>query len=127
MGRQMIARGVIVGMLTMCSSLQAMAGQKPPQATTPASTWTPPRTPDGQPDIQGTLGELRHTPLEAPSEADAARLSALAVWFPGIDAPKRTILGPNPALEFNDTAPKRTARRRSLVVDSTRRAGACPP
>ncbi len=117
MRRQMIARGLIVGVLTMCSSLQAVAGQKPPQAPTPATNWSPPRTPDGQPDIQGTWVNFDSTPLEAPSEADAARLSALALWFPGIDAPKRTILGPNPALEFNDTAPQRTARRRSLVVD----------
>ena len=60
-----------------------------------------PRTPDGQPDLQGIWVNFDSTPLEAPSPEDAARLKALAGWFPGIDAPKRTIQGPNPSPEFS--------------------------
>jgi hypothetical protein len=33
-----------------------------------AQTWTPPRTPDGQPDIQGYWTNLTFTPLERPRE-----------------------------------------------------------
>ena len=76
-----------------------------------------PRTPDGQPDLQGIWVNFDSTPLEAPSPEDAARLKALAGWFPGIDAPKRTIQGPNPSPEFSDTNVKRSAPRRSIVVD----------
>ena len=76
-----------------------------------------PRMPDGQPDLQGTWLNFDSTPLEAPSPEDAARLKALAEWFPGIDAPKRQIQGPNPSPEFSDTNVKRTAPRRSIVVD----------
>jgi hypothetical protein len=76
-----------------------------------------PRTPDGQPDLQGIWVNFDSTPLEAPSPEDAARLKALAGWFPGIDAPKRTIQGPNPSPEFADTNVKRSERRRSIVVD----------
>lgn len=115
MSRRMMVQGVVSGLLAMGWPLLAGAGQRP--ATTPATHWTAPRTPDGQPDIQGTWVNFDSTPLEAASEADAARLAALAVWFPGIDAPKRNILGPNPAPEFGDTAAKRTTTRRSLVVD----------
>jgi hypothetical protein len=33
-----------------------------------AKTWTPPRTPDGQPDLQGTWNNSTITPLERPTE-----------------------------------------------------------
>jgi len=97
-----------------------LAAQSPRVATNqPDSAHTSARTPDGQPDLQGTWINFDSTPLEAPSSEDATRLKALAVWFPGIDAPggKRQILGPNPAPEFSDTSAKRSAPRSSLVVD----------
>src|SRR5262245_16925630 len=95
------------------------AGGQSPTAGTSRTSSSPdvPRTRDGQPDLQGIWINFDSTPLEAPSEEDAVRLKALAGWFPGIDAPKRTIGGPNPSPEFSDTNVKRTPRRRSIVVD----------
>jgi hypothetical protein len=57
----------------------AVAGQGQPSATksTPgAKPWTPPRTPDGKPDLQGIWTNATLTPLERPKEfADKAVLS----------------------------------------------------
>jgi hypothetical protein len=119
MNRWLFVRVCALSALVLALLPIGLAGQSA-VGTKPSSTgWTPARTPDGQPDIQGTWVNFDSTPLEAPGEDDAARLAALAVWFPGVDAPrgKRNILGPNPSPEFNDTAAKRTASRRSLVVD----------
>ena len=47
------------------------AGQTSPaaaKAKASAKTWTPPRTPDGQPDLQGFWNNSTLTPLERPSE-----------------------------------------------------------
>src|ERR1700682_5810289 len=45
-----------------------LAGQTPPAAakTNPAAHWTPPRTPDGKPDLQGIWTNAALTPLERP-------------------------------------------------------------
>jgi hypothetical protein len=39
-----------------------------PSATEPARNWTQPRTPDGQPDIQGYWTSLSFTPMERPAK-----------------------------------------------------------
>jgi len=39
-----------------------------PAAATPSATWTSPRTPDGQPDLQGVWDYRTATPLERPKE-----------------------------------------------------------
>src|ERR1700688_4794649 len=47
------------------------AGQSSPaaaKAKASAKTWTPPRTPDGQPDLQGFWNNSTLTPLERPKE-----------------------------------------------------------
>ena len=45
-----------------------VAGQAPSPAAQAAKTWTPPRTPDGQPEIQGVWTNSTLTPLERPAE-----------------------------------------------------------
>ena len=48
----------------------SMAGQAPARTARPASTakpWTPPRTPDGQPDLQGFWTNITITPLQRPA------------------------------------------------------------
>jgi hypothetical protein len=47
----------------------SMAGQAPSSAAKPiAAKWTPPRTPDGQPDLQGIWTNATLTPLERPAQ-----------------------------------------------------------
>ena len=43
-----------------------VAGQAPSGAAKKAKTWTAPRTPDGQPDLQGFWTNASYTPLERP-------------------------------------------------------------
>jgi hypothetical protein len=107
----------VVAALVTASPIQA-GGQSPAAGTSRTSSSSDvPRTRDGHPDLQGIWINFDSTPLEAPGPEDAARLKALAGWFPGIDAPKRTIGGPNPSPAFSDTNVKRSERRRSIVVD----------
>ena len=110
---------VVAVVAAMTLNTVAAGAQSPAGASNPSSRGDVPRTPDGQPDLQGIWVNFDSTPLEAPSDDDPARLKALATWFPGIDAPKgkRQIQGPNPSPEFNDNSVKRITPRRSIVVD----------
>ena len=92
-----------------------------------AGGWTPPRTPDGQPDIQGIWTNYDGTPFEAPSQADIERLAPLAHWFPGTNDPDRLRsaaarprdIDISDRIGFADGphAALRNESRRSMVVD----------
>ena len=68
-----------------------------------AQKWTPGRTPDGQPDIQGTWINFDSTPFEAVTGAPAPT--------PGTNP------NINPASEFADHSHKVSQRRTAMVVD----------
>lgn len=86
-------------------------------AQEPERSWSPPRTPDGHPDIRGTWTNFDNTPLEAPSAEAWKDLDALALWFPGVNSPGGRLTGPNPPPGFDETAAKKSAARRSMVID----------
>jgi len=86
--------------------------------------WAPPRTSDGQPDIQGVWTNFDRTPFEAPSEVDLQRLAPLAKWFPGSNEPQPPPppVDPNVVREVSGFADgpgsaPRNRLRRSMVVD----------
>ena len=68
-----------------------------------AQQWTPGRTPDGQPDIEGTWLNFDSTPFEAPAAQPAPGST------PGANV--------GPAAEFADHNHQVSTRRRSMVVD----------
>lgn len=74
MSRRSIAIGILgltVAILPSVAQTRSAASQKPAR-----KSWTPARTPDGQPDLQGTWTNPTITPFERPQElADKATLS----------------------------------------------------
>jgi hypothetical protein len=72
------------------------------------SRWEQPRTPDGQPDLQGIWTNYTSTPFEVFAEGDQPDLYA--------GDPDRTAQGTGPGF-LNDTSGRQLARGRSLVVD----------
>ena len=125
----MTRRIVIVGLgaaafaMSVARTLPAAA-----QTTTgaaPAAGWTIGKTPDGQPDIQGTWLFFDQTPLEKPGGIPTRRRPGETTENAGSSdqlqrtaAARRVATGGNAANEFYNEGPivSRSARRQSLVV-----------
>lgn len=73
-----------------------------------ATDWTGPRTPDGQPDIQGTWTNYTSTPFEVFDESDNPALYS--------GDPDGTGRGTGPGF-LNDSFERKLSKGRSLVVD----------
>jgi hypothetical protein len=94
---RVLAAAALAGLVSL-TSISAQSPQK----------WQPGRTPDGQPDIQGTWLNFDSTPFESPAADPNARPSA---------AQAQSTSNINPAPEFADHTHKTSDRRRSMVVD----------
>ena len=95
----------------LVSACVRVAGHDQPTETNsaePATKWTPPRTPDGQPDIQGIWTNYTNTPFEVFDEKDQ----------PGLYSgdPDGTGRGTGPGF-INDSFERKLSKGRSLVVD----------
>jgi hypothetical protein len=82
-------------------ALVAAAGQ--------GQTWTPPRTPDGQPDLQGIWTNYTSTPFEVPDKSDKP-----AFYAGDLDG---TGKGTGPDAFLTDSSDRQLTKRTSLVVD----------
>ena len=77
--RSLVSTAALAAMVAAATSVVLLAqapaaGQTPsssPQATTAGRTWTPPRTPDGKPNLQGIWSDNTLTPLERPKKLGA--------------------------------------------------------
>jgi hypothetical protein len=98
-----IAVAVVVVSLAAAPA-QGQASQTQGAKSTGSKSWAPARTPDGQPDIQGTWVNFDSTPFEAPDSAPPPRPAAPS---PGI----------NPPSHWADHDSPTSERRRSMVVD----------
>jgi hypothetical protein len=60
----------------VCLGVAPLSAQAPARSAKPARTWTPPKTPWGDPDLSGTYTDKyeQRTPLERPSELAGRRI-----------------------------------------------------
>ena len=98
-----VATAIVVALVTA-------AGQDQKTGTTadaPAKNWTLPRTPDGQPDLQGIWTNYTSTPFEVPDKSDRPEFYA-----GDLDGTGR---GTGPGF-LNDLSDRKLTKNSSLVV-----------
>jgi hypothetical protein len=59
---------VLVVMIWLVPSTVPVLGQNRPASSAPAKAWTPPKTPSGDPDLQGTWTSTTTAPFERPAQ-----------------------------------------------------------
>ena len=103
---------LVLATLLAVLALVAAAAQQPsaPASTSQAAkNWTPTRTPDGQPDLQGIWTNYTSTPFEVPDKSDTPD-----VYAGDLDGSGR---GTGPSSFLTDTSGRQLTKARSLVVD----------
>jgi hypothetical protein len=105
------ASSLVLGIAVATLLSDRVSGQAPTAAAkaTAGARWTPPRTPDGQPDIQGIWTNYDNTPFETFSSSDKPNLYA--------GDPEGTGRGTGPSSFPVDVTGRKLTPRRSLVVD----------
>lgn len=104
----------------------AAEAQNAPKKIAPAKSWTPTRTPDGQPDLQGTWVNATITPFERPaqlsgkqtlSDQEAAQLEQQAAANRVDRPPREGDVGNYNQAWFDSGTKVVKTRQASLVVD----------
>jgi hypothetical protein len=122
-------RSVSVGVMAVAIA-GVTAQSSPGQAAASKKNWTPPRTADGQPDLQGVWNNATITPLERPAElagkaffteAEAAAYEKQVVENANVDR-RRSDVATDVALAYNEAWWDRGTKvvktlRTSLIVD----------
>ena len=124
------ALAIVTGVLSLAPT--ADAGQSANATSQAAKTWTPPRTPGGQPDLQGYWTNDTFTPLERPLELAAKESfteeEAAAYLKKRLDqflAQAKDDIHYDDAIWQDENYAKEPNRRTSLIVDP--RDGRIPP
>src|SRR5690348_16748567 len=127
----MTCRAIAIGIVGLALWLAPVSGQTSPGAAPkaadaqPHKAWTPSRTPDGQPDLQGIWTNPTITPFERPqelagkavlSEQEAAQLEQRAAKSRVDGAPTEGDVGSYNQFWFDSGTKVVPTRQTSLVV-----------
>jgi hypothetical protein len=107
--RGLMPLAVVVAVIALALAAAAVSqGQGTSSDGEGAAEWTPPMTPDGQPDLQGNWTNYTATPFEVFDPSDT----------PGLYAgdPDGSARGTGPGF-LNDTSDRKLTKGRSLVID----------
>src|SRR5262245_38014274 len=128
--RPLVSIVVLMTLISVASDPMPLIGQSAPAAhSTSAKTWTPPKTPTGDPDLQGVWTSTTTTPFERPAQygnrlymTDEEFAQAQKDLQRQLQADLRDDVSPNAAANTGPPAhwterPSRASRQTSLVVE----------